>query len=88
MAILISPDQINLSALTIPAVYLVVQPPQASITGAPASVIGQVGTASWGPVNIPTLVGDLNVENSTFKCDDMGEYNRANALKNLPSSMR
>jgi uncharacterized protein len=66
MAILISPDQINLSALTIPAVYLVVQPPQASITGAPASVVGRIGTASWGPVNIPVLVGDLNVQNSQF----------------------
>ena len=29
-----------------------------------------------------------NVRNSTFKCDDLGEYNRANALKNLPSNLR
>jgi len=29
-----------------------------------------------------------NVANSTFKCDDLGEYNRANSMNNLPSSMR
>lgn len=66
MPIVINPDLINPAALTVPAVYLVTEPPQASITGAPASVIGQVGTASWGPVNKAVLVGSLQTENIQF----------------------
>lgn len=66
MPIIINPDQINPSALTVPAVYLVVQPPQASITGAPASVVGMIGTASWGPLNKATLIGDMASQNVLF----------------------
>lgn len=66
MPIVINPDLINPAALTVPAVYLVVEPPQASITGAPASVVGRVGTASWGAVNKATLVGSLQSQNILF----------------------
>lgn len=66
MPIVVDPSQFNPSALTVPAVYLVVEPPQASITGAPASVYGKVGTASWGPVNQAVLIGDLQSQNVNF----------------------
>lgn len=66
MPIIVNPSQIDPSAFTVPAVYLVVQPPQASITGAPASVIGRVGTTSWGPLNKATLVGDMQSQNILF----------------------
>lgn len=66
MPIIVNPNQIDPSAFTVPAVYLVVQPPQASITGAPASVVGRVATASWGPLNKATLVGDMQSQNILF----------------------
>lgn len=66
MPIVVDPTQFNPSALTVPAVYLVVEPPQASITGAPASVFGKVGTCSWGPVNNAQLVGSLQAQNIIF----------------------
>jgi hypothetical protein len=66
MPIVVDPTQFNPAALTVPAVYLIVQPPQASITGAPASVFGKVGTASWGPVNQAQLIGSLQAQNITF----------------------
>ena len=66
MPIVVDPTQFNPSALTVPSVYLVVEPPQASITGAPASVFGKVGTASWGPVNQAVLIGSLQDQNINF----------------------
>jgi len=66
LPIIVNPNQIDPSAFTVPAVYLVVQPPQASITGAPASVVGRVATASWGPLNKATLVGDMQSQNILF----------------------
>lgn len=66
MPIILNPDQLNPSALTVPAVYLVVEPPQASITGLPASVIGRVGTASWGKLNSPQIVGSLQEQTIYF----------------------
>lgn len=66
MPIILNPSQLNPSALTVPAVYLVVEPPQASITGTPASVIGRVGTASWGPLNKPVIVGSLQEQTIYF----------------------
>jgi hypothetical protein len=45
----------------------------------------------WKPMSSKDLKAQKqreNVENSNFKCDDLGEYNRYNAMKNLPSSMR
>lgn len=66
MPIIVDPTQFNPSALTVPSVYLVVEPPQASITGAPASVFGKVGTASWGQVNQALIVGSLQEQNINF----------------------
>lgn len=66
MPIILNPDQLNPAALSVPAVYLVVEPPQASITGVPASVEGRVGSASWGQVNTPVLVGNLFDQNNSF----------------------
>lgn len=66
MPIILDPTQINPAALTVPAVYLVVEPPQASITGVPASVVGRVGSASWGPLNVPVLIGNLQEQNILF----------------------
>lgn len=48
---------INLAALQDPDLYLQVLQPPPFLRGVPSDIIGVVGTASWGPVNIPTQLG-------------------------------
>jgi hypothetical protein len=54
---IVQSGQINVAALTVPGVYVVIVPPQLLINGIPTNVVGYVGTASWGPVNSPFVVG-------------------------------
>lgn len=49
---------LNLMSLIVPDVHVLVLPPSVSqVTGVPTSVVGIVGTASWGPKNAPAPVG-------------------------------
>ena len=49
----------NPAAQGVPGLYVNVQaPPAAALAGAPANILGIVGTASWGPVNSPVRFGD------------------------------
>ena len=49
---------INVTALQVPDVYIQIVPPQFLLNGVPSNILGLVGTASWGPVNEPVIVGD------------------------------
>lgn len=51
--------QINTTALTVPNVYVQIVPPQFLLNGVPSNIGGLVGTAKWGPVNKPVIVGNL-----------------------------
>lgn len=51
---------LNTSALVVPDLYVQIVPPQNyMLNGAPSNVVGVVGTAAWGPVNQPVIVGDM-----------------------------
>ena len=50
--------QINISALTVPQALVQIVPPQYLFGGVSTNVGGLVGTASWGPVNVPTTFGN------------------------------
>jgi phage tail sheath protein FI len=51
---------INTTSLVVPDLYVQIVPPQNLIlNGVPTNVVGVVGTASWGPVNVPTIVGSM-----------------------------
>lgn len=51
---------INTTALIVPDLYVQVVPPQvATLNGVPTNVLGLVGTASWGPVNSPVVIGSM-----------------------------
>lgn len=54
---IVQAGQINIAALTVAGVYIQIIPPQLLINGVPTNVAGIVGSASWGPVNAPTLIG-------------------------------
>lgn len=52
---------VNTNALNVPDLYIQIQPPNnAFINGIPTNIVGMVGTASWGPVNSPVTVGNIN----------------------------
>jgi hypothetical protein len=51
---------INTTALIVPDLYVQIVPPQTLLlNGVPTDVLGVVGTASWGPVGEPTLLGTM-----------------------------
>lgn len=48
---------LNTNALVVPGLYVQIVPPQTVINGIPTDIVGVVGTASYGPVNTPVVVG-------------------------------
>lgn len=45
---------LNMNALGVPGVYVSIQKPRArSLNGVPSNILGVVGSAPWGPVNVP-----------------------------------
>lgn len=51
---------INTTALITPDLYVqIVAPSVTNLNGVPTNVLGVVGTAQWGPVNSPTIVGGM-----------------------------
>jgi hypothetical protein len=51
---------LNTTALIVPDLYVVIVPPSVTqLNGVPTDVLGIVGTATWGPVGVPTVIGDM-----------------------------
>lgn len=51
---------VNTTSLVVPDVVVQIQPPQQNyLNGVPTNILGIVGTATWGPVNAPTVVGNM-----------------------------
>lgn len=64
---LVQQNDINPTALVVPNVYVtVVQPQVQLITGEPTNIAGCVGTAVWGPVGVPVIVGDYSDQVRNF----------------------
>lgn len=60
MGQVVQQGSINTTALIVPDVYVqIVAPGVAALNGVPTNILGVVGTASWGPVNSPTVVGTM-----------------------------
>lgn len=52
--------QVNTTALIVPDLIVQIIAPQvAQLNGVPTNIAGFVGTATWGPVNSPTIVGSM-----------------------------
>ena len=51
---------LNTTALVVPDLYVQIVPPQQLVlNGVPTNLVGVVGTAAWGPVNQPAIVGTM-----------------------------
>ena len=52
---------INTTALIVPDLYVQIVPPQVQLlNGVPTNILGVVGTAQWGPVNSPVILGSMS----------------------------
>jgi Bacteriophage tail sheath protein len=57
---IVQQGSINTTALVVPDLYVQIVPPQSLVlNGVPTNVVGMVGTASWGPVGHPVIVGTM-----------------------------
>src|SRR6202161_3544659 len=57
---IVQQGSINTTALVVPDLYVQIVPPQNLVlNGVPTNVLGVVGTASWGPVNEPSIIGTM-----------------------------
>jgi uncharacterized protein len=51
---------VNTTSLIVPDLYVqIVAPQNLVLNGVPTNIVGVVGTASWGPVNEPSIVGTM-----------------------------
>lgn len=58
---------LNTTALIVPDLYVqIVSPQSLLLNGVPTDVVGMVGTASWGPVGEPTVVGSMSDYAASF----------------------
>jgi hypothetical protein len=85
--------QVNTTSLVVPDVVVQIVPPQQNyVNGVATNILGLVGTATWGPVNSPTIIGDVNQYVASFgniqpRKYDMGTAAWA-AILNGASNMR
>lgn len=70
----------NLAALTVPNLYVQLVPPNALLNGIPTNIIGVVGTASWGPLNAPTIVGPMTEQIAKFGTPQPIRYDLGTAV--------
>jgi uncharacterized protein len=64
---IVQQGQLNTTALVVPDLYVVIIPPAiATLNGVPTNVMGVVGTASWGPVGVASIVGTATQYAQTF----------------------
>jgi uncharacterized protein len=51
---------VNTTSLIVPDLYVqIVAPQNLVLNGVPTNVVGVIGTASWGPVNEPAIIGTM-----------------------------
>ena len=71
---------INTTALVVPDLYVQIVPPQTLLlNGVPTDILGIVGSASWGPVGQPVVVGSMAQYSASFgrvipRLYDMGTH--------------
>ena len=72
---------VNTTALIVPDLYVQIVPPRVTLlNGVPTNILGVVGTASWGPVNSPTVVGDMGQFATNFGPLMARKYDMATAV--------
>jgi len=78
---IVQQGSINTTALIVPDLYVQIVPPQvALLNGVPTNVLGVVGTATWGPTNSPTLIGNMAMYAQAFGAIQNRAYDMGTAV--------
>jgi len=72
--------QLNLAGTLPPGVYTQVVAPPAVVQGIATNGLGQVGVASWGPVNSPVVIGSPQAASLTLGPVSVRKYDLATAM--------
>ena len=58
---------LNTTALVVPDLYVIIVPPSVlNLNGVPTNIVGMVGSATWGPVNTPTIISGYSTYLASF----------------------
>lgn len=72
---------LNLTALIVPDLAVVIQPPSVTqLNGVASNVLGVVGSASWGPKNAPALIGTMEEYAALFGPLEARKYDMGTAV--------
>jgi len=77
---IVQQGQVNLAALNVPDLIVQIIPPQLLINGVPSNIVGFVGTASWGPTNVPVIVGGYQGFTAQFGNPVARKYDMGSAI--------
>lgn len=81
MAIVVPAGTLNLNATQAPNVIVQIFPPaQATINGVPTNIVGVVGTATWGPINSPVVIGSMSEQIQNFGSPQNAEHDLGTAI--------
>jgi len=77
----IQQGQINTTALIVPDIYVQIIPPSVYLlNGLPTNILGVVGSATWGPVNSPTIIGSMAMYAQLFGAIQNRKYDMGTAV--------
>lgn len=72
---IVQQGSLNTTALVVPDLYVQIVPPSVLVlNGVPSNRIGVVGTAQWGPVNHPVIVGTMAEFSASFGAVQARKY--------------
>lgn len=72
---------INTTALVVPGLFVQIVPPSVTLlNGLPTNILGVVGTATWGPVNAPTIIGSMAMYAQQFGAIQARKYDLGTAV--------
>ena len=72
---------VNTTALIVPDLYVqIVAPQNLVLNGVPTNLIGVVGSASWGPLNQPVIVGSMTEYAQCFGAIQARKYDMGTAV--------
>lgn len=72
---------INTTALIVPGLYVQIVPPSVTLlNGLPTNILGIIGTATWGPVNAPVVIGSMAMYAQQFGAIQARKYDMGTAV--------
>lgn len=78
---IVQSGSVNTTALVVPDLYVQIVPPQTvMLNGVPTNIVGVVGTAQWGPVGQPVIIGNMAGYASAFGSIVARKYDMGTAV--------